>query len=116
MDSWRYCGMDGRAWTDVLTNASSIAPHEDKDDPRPWLTPVAIEASHIAAFLHEVTHHWCFHSLVGTATLAVAARAAVTATTLLVMRDSSISGPPAELDLLGDGLRSIWDLPEPAEL
>ncbi len=68
----RFCSQDGRGWTDLYTN---IVLFKDIDLSRHLGGIVAPETYRLPrelapSFIHEATHHWCFHSTVG-AVLAV---------------------------------------------
>lgn len=96
-DRSRHCSFEGRAWTDMLSNATSIAPDDATDDPRPWLRDLPGGADHVGAFVHEFTHHWCFDSVVGAAVSTVARRAELTSFALLLSRSARTDD---DLDLL----------------
>lgn len=121
MSSGRHGSMDGRGWTDIFTNATGIAPRPEEDDPRPWLG-VPESAPHVSTFLHEATHHWCFHSPVGNVLLGLIARAEANATLLLITRDRPRRAAKATeaLDLLGQFFEAVFGptstFPDPRSL
>lgn len=69
----RFCSQDGRGWTDLYTN---LVLFKDVDLSRHLggiLTPEKYRLPREIApgFIHEATHHWCFHSTVGAALAAL---------------------------------------------
>ncbi|MDH6605098.1 hypothetical protein M2164_000733 [Streptomyces sp. SAI-208] len=107
MHTSRHCSMDSGVWTDLISNATMLTT-EERDDPRPWLGELPGGARHVAAYVHESTHHWCFNSIVGNALFALAARAESNAQMYLLRR---IATPDrdhsAELDAVGEALGEV---------
>lgn len=56
-----------RSWTDAITNATVFAGFNSLQYLN-WLEnrPASVNCA-LPQFLHEATHHWCFHSVVGNA-------------------------------------------------
>ena len=69
----RFCSQDGRGWTDLYTN---LVLFKDVDLSRHLGGIVAPDKYRLPrtlapGFIHEATHHWCFHSTVGAALAAL---------------------------------------------
>ena len=65
-----YCSLNGRSWTDPLTNSTFLAEVELEQYLRSlFMSGDEAPPDVQLAFFHEAMHHWCFHSPVG-ATLA----------------------------------------------
>lgn len=60
--SFWHAALDARAWTDLISNVTTLRPPAPEDDPRPWLGWGEAGADELSVFLHEATHHWCFTS------------------------------------------------------
>ena len=60
-----HCSMDHRSFTDPVTNSVLLGPIDLK---KHFSSLVKLQFPEMAlpSFLHESTHHWCFHSPVGT--------------------------------------------------
>jgi hypothetical protein len=55
-----------RSWTDAVTNLTFLTPPEFAANLTDFVTPGKVPPRTILpVFLHESTHHWCFHSSVG---------------------------------------------------
>ncbi|MET9683365.1 hypothetical protein [Streptomyces coeruleorubidus] len=107
MHTSRHCSMDSGAWTDLISNATMLTT-EERDDPRPWLGELPGGARHVAAYVHESTHHWCFNSIVGNALFALAARAESNAQVYLLRRVATPERDhSAELDAVGEALGAV---------
>ena len=61
MTYWHQA-LDAQAWTDLVSNVTSLAPSTLEDDPRSWLNWGNAKPDKLSVFLHEATHHWCFTS------------------------------------------------------
>src|SRR5687767_4294217 len=70
----RHCSLDSQAWTDLISNVTSLEPRLTNDDPSPWLGWGTAGPERLGVFLHEATHHWCFLSPVGFALAGMAMR------------------------------------------
>ena len=69
----RFCSQNGRGWTDLYTN---LVLFKDVDLSRHFGGIAAPEKYRLPrelapGFIHEATHHWCFHSTVGAALAAL---------------------------------------------
>ncbi|MFE7836510.1 hypothetical protein ACFU53_10770 [Streptomyces sp. NPDC057474] len=107
MHTSRHCSMDSGAWTDLISNATMLTT-EERDDPRPWLGELPGGARHVAAYVHESTHHWCFNSIVGNALFALAARAESNAQAYLLRRAATPERDQSpELDAVGEALGAV---------
>ncbi|SEK13776.1 hypothetical protein [Paraburkholderia diazotrophica] len=73
-----------RSWTDAITNAALLAGFDTAEYLR-WLDTRAVKINSIVPqFMHECTHHWCFHSIVGNA---------ISLLTMRARRNSLVDGP-----------------------
>jgi hypothetical protein len=82
--------------TDLLSNATRIVMPGD-EDPRPWLGVIATGNRQLLTFIHEMTHHWCFDSIVVNAQRMIATRAETNAVALATLsRDPDRAGPDAD--------------------
>jgi hypothetical protein len=67
--------LDAQAWTDLVSNITSLTPTTTEDDPRPWFGWGQADPGRLSVFLHEATHHWCFTSPVAFAIAGLTLRA-----------------------------------------
>lgn len=74
MPYW-HRSLDAQAWTDLVSNITSLTPSTVDDDPRSWLGWGQAKAEQLSVFLHEATHHWCFTSPVAFAIAGLTLRA-----------------------------------------
>ncbi len=74
VDYW-HRALDAQAWTDLVSNITSLMPPTVEDDPRPWLGWGGARPENLSVFLHEATHHWCFMSPVAFAIAGLTLRA-----------------------------------------
>jgi hypothetical protein len=77
--AYAHCALDTQAWTDLVSNITSLSPTTIEDDPRPWLGwgQARAQSDRLSVFLHEATHHWCFTSPVAFAIAGLTLRARV---------------------------------------
>jgi hypothetical protein len=63
-----HCSLDGRAWTDLVTNSTLITGIDlTRDFERLCASPGGYPIESLPTFLHESAHHSCFLSAVGSA-------------------------------------------------
>ena len=109
----RFCSQDGRGWTDLYTN---LVLFKDVDlsrhlggivAPERWRLPRELAPG----FIHEATHHWCFHSTVGAALavlqLNAQRRATATLTGLRAFATESLRDAMVRVDAAEECLRPL---------
>lgn len=115
--------------TDLLSNATRIVMPGD-EDPRPWLGVIATGNRQLLTFIHEMTHNWCFDSIVVNAQRMIAMRAQTNALALATLsRDPELAGPDAgsmhrdgdpppeeSIRLMGALMRAMHGPPSPNNL
>jgi hypothetical protein len=69
-----HCSLGERAFTDLVTNATTFTDFDLPKDLTTILPPSAIPPAACPALLHESVHHWCFMTPVGAALSALIVR------------------------------------------
>jgi hypothetical protein len=112
-----YCSGDGSGVTDLVSNATRLLPNA-LEDPRPWLSEVPSGNGRILTYLHELTHHWCFTSVLVNAQLHLISRAEVRGTvyTYLSGRVTGNGDSEDDIGLLGSIMQGIFGQPAPLDL
>lgn len=62
-----HCALEGSSWTDPVTNWTLLAGVRLDVTLARILERGKLPPSTYPAFVHEATHHWCFHTVVGVA-------------------------------------------------
>lgn len=82
-------GSASRSWTDAITNSALLAQFDTAQYLK-WVEKRTVKINNIIPqFLHEGTHHWCFHSVAGNA---------IALLTMRARRNSLIYGPKKRFD------------------
>jgi hypothetical protein len=77
-DLWRTVPTHSRSWTDLVSNVTHIGGLRLSEHLMDFVNPGKAPPEVMLSCLHELTHHWCFHSSVGLAVMGLMCRTAET--------------------------------------
>lgn len=90
LDGYSYCSLgDARNWTDPITNWTAVSGGHPFRDLKWFMLRGRLPNPLFGPFVHELTHHWCFHSPVGLALAYLHRRASRRAESISSLDDSS---------------------------
>src|SRR5690349_3050332 len=95
-----------RNWTDPISNWTGLSGGDVFRDQKWFVTRGRLPPSMFAAFAHEFTHHWCFHSPVGAAIAFLRFRARTRAKAVSGLDPGSDEFRAGAAEVLDDLLRS----------
>jgi len=75
---WTTAPTESRSWTDLVSNVTHIGGLRLADHLMDFVNPGEAPPEVMLSCLHELTHHWCFHSSVGLAVTGLMCRIAET--------------------------------------
>ncbi|MBY5523580.1 hypothetical protein [Rhizobium leguminosarum] len=90
-----------RNWTDPISNWTGFSAGDVFRDQKWFIMKGRLPSSMFAAFAHEFTHHWCFHSPVGTAIAYLRFRARTCA--------AAIAGHDPQSEEFAEGAQAVLD-------
>jgi hypothetical protein len=89
-DGDSYCSLgDSRNWTDPITNWTAVSGGHPFRDLKWFMLRGRLPDPLFGPFVHELTHHWCFHSPVGLALAYLHRRASRCADAISGLEDGS---------------------------
>jgi hypothetical protein len=98
-----HCSNDRRAWTDLVTNITVLSGVDLEQHLGNFVDTGKFPHSCLPAFIHEITHHWCFQTAVGSALALLRLRAR--RRMLLAAAKAGGSSADIEFDVVEDMLR-----------
>ncbi|MER8910907.1 hypothetical protein NKH99_25100 [Mesorhizobium sp. M0854] len=107
MASHIHCSQGSdRNWTDPISNWTGLSGVDVFRDQKWFITRGRLPSQMFAAFAHEFTHHWCFHSPVGAAIAYLRLRARTRAKAVSGLHPASEEFRTGAAEVLDDLLRS----------
>src|SRR5258708_1234901 len=96
-----HCSLDQRSWIDPVTNSTFFSATQSVADLKTFFTsPGELPSEFGTTFLHESSHHWCFHSKVGVVLAWLQMQAYEYASHMSASRSSRDADKEEELGLL----------------